>query len=74
MANRICTECNALLRQPGEYHPYEFCVLYKAGLDPWEAVQRINKHLGLVPPDAMPTRPPLTRDLAYPRYLEKAHA
>lgn len=34
----VCQECGALT-DPREYHPFAFCVLIKAGLDP-EAVVR----------------------------------
>ena len=61
-----CGECGMLLRDVGEYHPYEFCVLKKAGLAPWAVVQRFNRDLGLVPDDAMPTNPPMVRNMEIP--------
>lgn len=37
-----CGECGALLRDPGEFHPYVFCVLKKAGRDPWPPRNRVH--------------------------------
>lgn len=34
----VCQECGALTG-PGEYHPFAFCVLIKAGLDPVTVVR-----------------------------------
>lgn len=35
----ICTECGAKTSEAAEYHPYAFCVLIKAGLDPLTVVR-----------------------------------
>jgi hypothetical protein len=61
---RTCQECGMLLDQAGEFHPYVFCVLKKAGRDPWEDIVWVNERLALVKPGEMPIRPPLVRDLA----------
>lgn len=50
----VCAECKANLKDAGEYHPYAFCVLYKAGLDPWQEVRGIAGQLGLGDPGAKP--------------------
>lgn len=44
-----CRECKMPLKEAGEYHPYAFCVLYKAGLDPLAEVRRIARDLALAP-------------------------
>lgn len=36
---RTCTECGYVGDVFAEYHPYAFCVLVKAGLDPWEVIR-----------------------------------
>lgn len=54
--NRHCQECGMLLGDSGEYHPYSFCVLKKAGLDPWQEVRMIAGQLSLGDPGH---RPPL---------------
>jgi hypothetical protein len=59
-----CVECGMALTRP-EYHPYAFCVLKKAGLDPWETVRQINDDLGLV--KELPDHPPLVRDMDFSR-------
>lgn len=48
-----CTDCNTTTR-PGEYHPYAFCVLAKAGLDPWREIRLIAAQIGLGDPGAQP--------------------
>jgi hypothetical protein len=63
-ANRICTTCGMLLDDPCEFHPYAFCVLKKAGLDPWTTFGWVNAQLG---DTAWPERPPLVRDLGRER-------
>lgn len=44
----ICTTCGAMVREANTYHPFAFCVLVKAGLDPeevvHEAVRFYDKH------------------------------
>ncbi len=44
----ICTTCGAMVREPNTYHPYAYCVLVKAKLDPedvvHEAVRFYDKH------------------------------
>jgi hypothetical protein len=58
---RTCQTCGMLLDDAGEYHPYIFCVLKKAGHDPWQDVRLIAAQLGLKPD--LPERPPLIREL-----------
>lgn len=43
----ICTECGAKLPQVAEYHPYAFCVLVRAGLNPLTVVTEGAKALGV---------------------------
>ena len=57
-----CAECGAALRRAGEFHPYSFCVLKKAGLDPWHEVRVIAGQLQLGDPGARP--PLITRIMA----------
>lgn len=38
----ICTTCGAMVGV--EYHPYAFCVLFKAGLDPKQVVVEAALH------------------------------
>lgn len=55
-----CTTCGMVTDHPGEYHPYAFCVLKRAGLDPWREVRRIAGQLagaGLNM-DRLPEHPP----------------
>ena len=54
MSDRICAECHAHLRHAGEYHPYSFCVLVKAGLDPWQEIRVIAGQLQLGDPGEKP--------------------
>ena len=55
-----CSECNMTLWDAGEYHPYAFCVLRKAGLDPWQQIRVIAGQLGLDDPGE---KPPITSRL-----------
>jgi hypothetical protein len=57
---RTCHQCGMLLDHPAEFHPYVFCVLKKAGRDPWREVIDLVEMLGFGP---LPDRPPLVRDL-----------
>lgn len=57
--NAICQECGKHLHDAGEYHPYSFCVLYKAGLHPWHEVRLIAAQLQLGP---VPDKPPLVTE------------
>ena len=41
--SNICQECGMNV-EPGEFHPYEFCLLYKAGQDPRALYKRIVEH------------------------------
>jgi hypothetical protein len=50
-----CTECGALV-EPGEYHPFAFCVMRKAGLQPWHEVRVIAGQLGLGDPGRVPPK------------------
>lgn len=38
----ICTTCGAMVGV--EYHPYAFCILVKAGLDPEEVVHEAVRY------------------------------
>ena len=58
--DRHCQQCGMLLDDPGEFHPYVFCVLKKAGRDPWQETRLLVRNLGL---GELPQRPPLIRDL-----------
>ena len=44
-SERICAECHAMLDEAGEYHPYAFCVLRKAGLNPLDVVTEAMRAL-----------------------------
>jgi hypothetical protein len=57
---RTCQECGMLLDQAGEFHPYTFCVLKKAGRDPWQDIGYVVDFLLGV---RLPAKPPLVRDL-----------
>lgn len=63
-SNNHCQECGMLLNDPGEYHPHIFCVLKKAGRDPWLDVVFLASTLGLKP--KLGKRPPLVRNLGFP--------
>lgn len=56
-----CQECGMATRDPGEFHPYAFCVWVKAGLEPWETLEWINSGLGF-DMGHLP-EPPMIRDL-----------
>lgn len=45
-AATICAECKALLPAVAVYHPYAFCVLVKAGIDPEKAVSDAARYYG----------------------------
>jgi hypothetical protein len=65
---RTCQTCGMLLDDAGEFHPYVFCVLKRAGRDPWDGLLWVNEQLG-VDVTHWPKRPPLVRTL---RKLEEA--
>ena len=48
-----------LLEHAGEFHPYMFCVLKKAGREPWRDLSDTMRHLGV----ELPASPPLVRHL-----------
>lgn len=50
-----CGECGAVT-DPGEYHPYAFCVLHRGGLDPWQTVRFLAARLKLGDPGAKPPK------------------
>ena len=53
----VCAECGMNLPDgPGEYHPYAFCVMWKAGLKPWQEIRVICGQLGLPDPGETPPR------------------
>lgn len=52
-----CATCNARLSERAEYHPYAFCVLVKAGLNPLTVVLDAVRALKLTPgPEAIEPR------------------
>lgn len=55
-----CAECGMVTRHPAEYHPYVFCVLFKAGQDPWERAKELTTDLG---PFTARRRPPLVSEV-----------
>lgn len=55
---RTCGDCGMLLEDAGEYHPYAFCVLKKAGLNPWPYVREMTISLTGTDPGE---KPPLLR-------------
>ncbi len=46
-----CSECGYTCL-PDEYHPYEYCVLVKAGIEPREFIQREIKRINSFKPAA----------------------
>lgn len=40
-----CSECGMGLSSWSEYHPHAFCVLWKAGIDPWLVVREAALHV-----------------------------
>jgi ribosomal protein L34E len=40
-----CQECGMRVESAREYHPYEFCVLYKAGQNPSRFYAEIRKRV-----------------------------
>lgn len=36
-----CVTCGMVTNDPGEYHPYTFCQLYKAGIHPWQFLANV---------------------------------
>lgn len=55
-----CTECGHVCDDAGEFHPYLFCLLKRAGCpDPWREFRWAVERLGV----ALPSRPPLVRNL-----------
>ncbi len=46
-----CSECGYTCL-PDEYHPYEYCVLVKAGIEPREFIQREIKRINSFKPTA----------------------
>lgn len=60
ITDRTCHCCGHLCDRAGEYHPYLFCQLKKAGVrDPWQAVRDVVHPLGV----DLPKKPPLVRNL-----------
>lgn len=70
-SDRHCAECGMLLGDPGEFHPYAFCLLRKAGaIDPWKEFRWLCAAAGVVKEaDDLPSKPPLVRDLRRAREL-----
>lgn len=54
-----CSECGYATRDRGEFHPYVFCVLVRAGRDPWVDLRGVTEMLGY----ELPSRPPPVREL-----------
>jgi hypothetical protein len=50
-----CGQCHAMV-EVGAFHPYSFCVLVKAGLDPWQEVRKIAGQLRLGDPGEQPPK------------------
>lgn len=44
---RTCQTCGMVCADGGEYHPYEFCLIYRAGRNPWDVVERFARDLKL---------------------------
>lgn len=49
-----CATCGMVLDDPGEFHPYLFCVLKEAGRDPWSDFKWAVEQLGFDLPDEAP--------------------
>jgi hypothetical protein len=47
----ICQDCGMNV-EPNEYHPFEYCVLWRAGIDPRQFVERERSRLTPVAADA----------------------
>jgi hypothetical protein len=58
--DRHCAQCGMLCDHAGEFHPYMFCVLKRAGLDPWS---HFSGAMHALTGAYLPERPPLVRDL-----------
>jgi hypothetical protein len=58
---RTCQTCGMLLDDVGEFHPFVFCVLKKAGRDPWADILWVTEQLGIG--GDLPAKPPLVRTL-----------
>jgi len=41
-----CGNCGMWLSSWAEYHPVEFCVLYRAGFKPWDFVTEVLERIG----------------------------
>lgn len=52
--SRICGECHGHLRYADEYHPFAFCAMVKAGLNPWAELVTICATLGMGEPPIRP--------------------
>lgn len=50
-----CATCGAMCA-PGEFHPYAFCALVRAGLNPWDTIRTITGQLGLPDPGEKPPK------------------
>lgn len=61
---RTCQGCGMLLDHPAEFHPFMFCILKRAGYEPWEYFAHTYKQLT---DESLPERPPLVRDLPLAR-------
>lgn len=68
----ICAECHMKLGRVGELHPYEFCALYKAGIDPLTFIRHVNLAFGFVKPNVLPTRLPLASAVKWTATEEEA--
>jgi hypothetical protein len=50
-----CADCGWVC-DAGEYHPHSFCVLVKAGYDPWQTIRIIAGQVGLPDPGQKPPK------------------
>lgn len=53
-----CATCGMALEHPMEYHPFAFCVLYQAGIEPKQFVREAIRQLNHVSkPEKAPLAP-----------------
>lgn len=66
--NTTCGECGAKLNDPGEFHPYAFCVMRKRGQSPWLEMHKHKPNRG-----RLPSRPPVVMGRSH-AYLDSLMA
>jgi hypothetical protein len=59
---RTCQQCGMLCDRAGEFHSHLFCILKKAGRDPWQETLWLLEGLG-IDITHWPKSPPLVRDI-----------